>query len=254
MEFIIKSPKFGTHVALVDDQDYEVVKKYNWTLDKRDNGKNYARASIKSGVNNFTYIYLHRLIMGFPEGMQVDHKDNNGLNNCRQNLRTTPIVGSKNQFNMGKPKSNTSGYKGVHYLNQFGKYESSITVERKNIFLGYYDTALKAAYVYNHYSALYHGEFGCPNKFTLEEREKINRFIQDGFIIKPIRRLKQRGYRGVSKAMKPPIGRPFTTNVMVNKIKYNLGYFSTEIEAAKAYNEGLVKYGGDLRKLNKIPE
>lgn len=254
MEFVIKSPKFGQQIAIVDDDDYDKVKKYHWVLDKRDSGKMYARASIKAGVNDFKYIYLHRLIMGFPEQMQVDHKDNNGLNNLKQNLRITPVIGSKNQYNMSKPKSNTSGYKGVHYLKQFDKYESSITVEKKNVFLGYYDTALKAAYVYNHYCEVYHGDFGCPNKFTEEETLKIQEYLKSGFIIKPIRRLRQRGYRGVSKVMKPPVGRPYAAKIMVNKKIISLGYYKTDVEAARAYNEALIKYGCDLRKLNKIPE
>jgi hypothetical protein len=253
MNFIIKSPKYGEYTATVDDEDYELVSKYNWTLDKRKKGKCYGRASVKIGVNKFSYVYLHRLIMGFPENMQIDHKDNNGLNNVKSNLRLTPIIGSKNQFNMGKPSSNTSGFKGVHFIKALNKYEAYIGINSRRIFLGFYDHLLKAAFVYNEYCKLWHGEFGKLNEFTEQEISIIDEFVKDGFKPKEIRRLQGRGLRGVSRALKPPIGRPYTANVMVNKKKYNLGYFKTEVEAAKAYNEGLVKYGGDLRKLNKIP-
>lgn len=252
MELQIISPKYGTYRACIDDEDFDMISKYNWTLDKRNKSRFYARASVKIGVNKWTYVYLHRLIMGSPEGMQIDHKDNNGLNNTKNNLRLTPIIGGKNQFNMGKPSSNTSGFKGVHLVG-IDKYEAYITINSKRVFLGFYDHLLKAAYVYNEYCILWHGEFGRPNDFTKEEKGMIDEFINSGFKSKKIRRLLVRGLRGVGKAISAPIGRHFTANIMVNKIKYNLGYFPTDIGAAKAYNDALIKYGGDLRKLNKIP-
>lgn len=39
----------------------------------------------RRGKKNITY-YLHREIVDCPRGMQVDHKDNNPLNNHRENL------------------------------------------------------------------------------------------------------------------------------------------------------------------------
>lgn len=65
---------------------------------------------------NGTNYFLHRIVwavrnntLNIPE--DIDHKDNNGLNNKEDNLREA--THGQNQANRGKTKSNTSGFKGV---------------------------------------------------------------------------------------------------------------------------------------------
>jgi len=77
---------------MVDDQDAPLLAKYKWHVANcgmhHNMRKFYARSTgprpaLKSR-------YLHREIMGpLLPGQVVDHKDGNGLNCCRHNLRVT---------------------------------------------------------------------------------------------------------------------------------------------------------------------
>ncbi len=90
---------------LLNKYDYEKVSKYHWhTFEYR--GLWYATTSI-----NGKTVYMHRLIMDAPDGTYVDHKNRNGLDNRRRNLRVTNQ--STNIANAGMFSHNTSGYRGV---------------------------------------------------------------------------------------------------------------------------------------------
>lgn len=244
----IKSPKHGEIHIKVDDDDYDYLSQFHWTVTK--NKSFYAKRE-KWANNKPTKIYMHREIMGLPDGI-VDHKDCDTTNNQKSNLR---IVNSSNsQKNRRKQINSTCGHKGVSYYKAYNKYSANLGLDYKNIFGGYYDTIIEAALAYNQLAIKYYGEYANLNVFNEEEQCEVDILLKNGFEVKEGRRYEKKYPRGVSLAMKPPPGRPYTANVMVNKKRYNLGYFKTEIEAAMAYNEGLRKYGGDLRKLNKIPE
>ena len=68
-------------VALVDDEDYEWIKKLKLYAHKKKNEKWYIRATIRG--NKFM---LHRLILNAPKGVKVDHINGDGLDNRRCNL------------------------------------------------------------------------------------------------------------------------------------------------------------------------
>lgn len=244
---IIISPKHGKIEVRVDDEDYEKLNQYHWTVTK--NKSFYAKRE-QWANNKPTKIYMHREIMGFPDGI-VDHKDCDTLNNQKNNLRV--VNNSDSQKNRRKQINSIHGHKGVHYYKAYNKYSAQLGLDYKCIFGGYYDTVIEAALAYNQLAIKYYGEYAQLNEFTQREQEIVNVLINNGFKAKEGKKTNRRKYTGTSMAMNAPIGRPYTANVMVNKIKYNLGYFATEIDAAIAYNEGLIKYGGDLKKLNKIP-
>src|SRR5688572_14268873 len=73
------------YVALVDSGDVASVAPYRWHVDLRIRGGQpfgYA-ASIQGGRK----VYMHRLILGAPRGMDVDHENRDGLDNRRCNIR-----------------------------------------------------------------------------------------------------------------------------------------------------------------------
>ena len=74
-------------VALVDDEDFELVSRYKWhahRVTRRTLCDQYYVAHNPPGGRK---ILLHNLIMHPPPGMVVDHLNFDGLDNRRQNLR-----------------------------------------------------------------------------------------------------------------------------------------------------------------------
>ena len=95
---------------LVDKSDYEEVKKYYWGLNYH-HGNIYAEAQRGEAGKDKVIIKMHRLVMGFPEGSDIDHKNKNGLDNRKRNLKVTSK--QLNQTNKITLDSNNTGIIGV---------------------------------------------------------------------------------------------------------------------------------------------
>lgn len=145
-------------VALVDDKDFEKLNKHKWCLTKQGNVF-YAKRCTTRPVNKT--IYMHREIMGFPLGLGIDHKDTDGLNNQKSNLRICAHSG--NGCNRPKTKTNTSGYKGVYYFKRDNNFQAKIMLNKKSVHIGYFNNAREAAVAYDAVAAILHGEFARLN-------------------------------------------------------------------------------------------
>lgn len=86
-------------VARVSPEDFEVLSRYSWqTLKPNDRSKTvYAKALIKRG-GRYRTVLMHRLIMGEPKGLTVDHRDGNGLNNVRSNLSLCTLAENARRY------------------------------------------------------------------------------------------------------------------------------------------------------------
>lgn len=93
----------------------------------------------------------------WPDG-EVDHINGDRDDNRLANLRLA--THAENQKNYPKPRTNTSGVKGVHWSASRGKWIAKICVNYRRIFLGQFDDINEAAAAYAAASAQYHGEFG----------------------------------------------------------------------------------------------
>lgn len=142
--------------AKIDIADAELVGGFNWCADVSHKTV-YAIRKDYSGGKPKTII-MHRMLMGFPNGMDVDHKDCNGLNNIRSNLRRA--TKSQNRHNQKIRKSNSSGYKGVSWDNEAKKWRAQIKINRKVKNLGRYENPAEAHAAYCEASKKFHGEFG----------------------------------------------------------------------------------------------
>ena len=142
-------------VALVDDEDYELVSQYRWAADRRRKSW-YARTKI-----NRKPVYMHRLILGCVKGEQVDHANVDGLDNRRRNIRKCSH--GDNQHNQHLKKSNKSGYKGVFFIAKSGKYLAFIRYNHRRYHLGYFAKAEDAAAAYDVAARQLRGEFARPN-------------------------------------------------------------------------------------------
>lgn len=150
--------------AKVDDEDFEELNKFKWCAHQdKDKITWYAeRSQRKDGVTIF--FKMHRVIMNTPKGMLVDHKNNDGLDNTRENLRN--CTHSENSKNRRRNKKGSSKYLGVHFRLAHGKnpyYEAHIIANGKPTHIGGSVNEKVAAQMYNDAAIKYHGEFARLN-------------------------------------------------------------------------------------------
>ena len=91
--------------ALVDAEDYYRLAKYNWCASKAVGNTSYA-----TGYRGGKTIKMHRLIMGAPDHLVVDHIDHNGLNNTKANLRLCTIAQNSQNRASNKDTSSALGF------------------------------------------------------------------------------------------------------------------------------------------------
>ncbi len=96
-----------------------------------------------------------------PIGMIIDHHDRNGFNNQRENLRLA--TRSQNSTNSKTKSNNISNFKGVHFDNRRGNYQSMIRVKGKLQHIGMFSKPEDAAYAFNICSKKIHKEFAYFN-------------------------------------------------------------------------------------------
>lgn len=132
-------------VALVSDQDYLKVAVYLWHAAKGKRTWYAVRGVRKAG--KMTRVYMHREICSAPRKIPVDHRDQNGLNNQRRNLRLA--TRSKNGQNVSKTSGRTSQFKGVWRSTRPQGFKAGIRVNRRLIHLGYFKSSKEAAKAYD---------------------------------------------------------------------------------------------------------
>lgn len=142
------------YTAIIDAADVPLADMWNWCAHVQA-GRVYAQRTDHSGPKK-RKVYLHRAIMGDPDGFDVDHRDGDGLNNRRSNLRKATT--SQNLRNQRIRSDNTSGLKCVSLSH--GKWRARITVNGKTKTIGRFPTPEAAYAAYCKASLQMHGEFG----------------------------------------------------------------------------------------------
>jgi hypothetical protein len=87
----------------------------------------------------------------------VSYIDGNSLNTRIENLRAA--TASQIRCNAKRGINNTSGFKGVGFNKQVGKYKAAIVKKKKFYHLGYFDTPKEAHKAYRKAAKKLHGEF-----------------------------------------------------------------------------------------------
>lgn len=148
-------------VALVDDDDYPTLAKHRWYA-ARSHKTFYAQ---RSGDNQYGIIRMHREILGLTaeDKTLVDHRDLNGLNNQRSNLRRC----STNQNVCNQPVRSGRKYKGITYEKDQNvghkRWRAQITVNGRTRKIGRFLTEHEAAMAYDRVAVKEFGEFARLN-------------------------------------------------------------------------------------------
>lgn len=141
-ELEVHSKKYGELKVLLDDNDYDKIRKdfnnMRWSVSKNRNNL-YVQKRVGKRI-----IYLHRYIMNFPDGV-VDHINHNTLDNRKENLR---VVSNADNIRNGTVRiNNKTGVNGVYFRKDRNKYIARIKVNYKSINLGSFDTLEEATKV-----------------------------------------------------------------------------------------------------------
>ena len=153
-------PTNANVLFMVDDEDYERVMQFRWYLHHR-----YPTRWEKEKE-----ISLHGFILDhYWKGSEyeVHHKDENPLNNQKNNLVILPF--SAHRSTVRARKDNEIGVKGVNkkYRNgRFIGYVAQIYSNKKKIHIGLFKTVEEAARAYDNEAKRLHGEHAFTNDLS----------------------------------------------------------------------------------------
>ena len=143
--------------AIIDPEDYERISEYEWHL--CENGNKGCYAVRLAGWEN---ISMHREIMNAGAGEIVDHRDRDGLNNTKENLRfVTRAENSRNCKKTSKPTS--SKYRGVSWYKRRKRWRVQIRYNGTRKHLGFFKNEEDAARAYDAAAKKHHGKFAGLN-------------------------------------------------------------------------------------------
>jgi hypothetical protein len=161
--------------ALVDADDYPAISAHTWHLKRKRNDphRRYAQRTISLGKGHNppkTARVMHRQIMGVTDPkVLVDHRNGDGLDNRRSNLRLTDARGNTTNVVSSKLRK-AGGYKGVSWNKGAGKWQVSIcggeprpNGKRKQLYLGLFTDPAAAARAYDAKAIEVFGEFAALN-------------------------------------------------------------------------------------------
>lgn len=143
-------------VFYIDNDDLQKALSYTWCV-KNKKSNDYRLVSLTDGKMKF----LHRIIMNVDNSkLLVDHINHNQYDNRKNNLRLCNI--KENCRNTSLSKNNTTGVNGVSQMKN-GKYRAYINVDKKQIYLGVFNTITEAKKARDDASVKYYGEFANLN-------------------------------------------------------------------------------------------
>lgn len=145
-------------IVLVDDADYSALIKYKWHATKCCESW-YARMSFTVRGTRIR-IYMHRLLLGLDDpNILCDHKNGDGLDNQRINLRSCSK--GENQRNKKQKRKSTHKYKGITKFRS--NWVAQLSYKNKRVHIGTFKSDIDAAKAYNAKALELFGEFAKIN-------------------------------------------------------------------------------------------
>ncbi len=164
-----KAIKHRGMFALVDDEDFEEIDRYNWCAQRSKTTKSYyaVRAICKKGHPQ-KLISMHRQIMGARKGEYVGHVSYDTLDNRRGNLRIATCA--QNQGKRAPLKGGTSRFKGVCWNKALKGWQAQLESYGRKMHLGIFKKEEDAARAYDAAALANSGEFAYLNFPKKEEK------------------------------------------------------------------------------------
>lgn len=205
-------------VAIVDHEDWALLSQYKWRVStaKRKDGSVRTYYAITRVDGRHTY--MHRLLMKPPDGLVVDHRDGNGLNNTKDNLRIAT---------RGENNSNKHTKLGVSWGKRDKKWKVQIKKNGKCVVYLQISNKQVALRTYVFYAQKYHGEYAfIPTEAAslppISEKEILFHRYTNNKI-----KTNTTGYVGVI----------YEENVFrVSIARVSLGSYDSDIWAARAFD------------------
>lgn len=145
--------------ALVDDADFESLSQFKWTATRAPKCKTFYAVRQIYVDGKRKQMRMHRQLL--PGARYIDHKDRNGLNNQRENLR--PCTQHQNLGN--SVWKNKHGFKGVRLdrRNKSNPWLAKIFNGTRTLHLGNFSKKEEAALAYDKKAMEFFGEFARLN-------------------------------------------------------------------------------------------
>lgn len=126
----------------VDKEDWILLSRHNWNI------VTIGNCLYCYTVLARTNVFMHQLVFGpTKRNTMIDHKDGNGLNNTKENLRE--VTNSINQQNRHWKPKGTSKYRGVFWASRNKRWQAQIKINGKTKYLGQFKEEVDAAKAYD---------------------------------------------------------------------------------------------------------
>ena len=231
------------YVVLLDEEDVDKISGYKWFLEPN----KYVSAHTKNSNGKDTTIKMARLITDAPKGMEVDHINHNPLDNRKANLRV--CTHADNMRNSWKKSKCYSKFKGISFKPKCKdlQWEVKFNHNSKTYSFGRYSSETIAAIVHDIKIKEYRGNWGRTNENVFGKFYSEDELCQALCEMNAqLNKQKSSKFKGVTKA-----GNKWAAKVRVNKRDFWLGRFNSEINAALAYDEFVIKTLQHSRKTNE---
>jgi hypothetical protein len=221
--------------ALVSDGDFDRLSKMKWHL-----AHGYAVHGIYTHGIGSRQKAMHHYVLPQKPGFVTDHIDRNPLNNQRENLRyATFAQNSRNSF---RQRNNSSGFKGVSWLERDKRWTVWIHIDGQNRYLGSFQDKYEAAYAYNRRAIEVYGDFSWLNSIP-------ESFVPSAGMTAKRRKDGRPGFRGVTTRNK---GRTWFVRTVWEKSPVSIGPFDSAVDAAYVFDQVALQLYGSKARLNLL--
>lgn len=172
----LKEIPVGPLFALVDEEDFEFLNQFTWSLIEWQ-GKQYAKRKQRLSDDKYPEygtISMHSMIL--KGAIEIDHMNGDGLDNRKENLRE--VTHKQNLQGQKVQRRSKSGYRGVSYFPNAGQWKrkkpwrARIKVDGNDRTIGYYETPEQAAEAWNKEAFLAWGKYASLNDMVPQTEER----------------------------------------------------------------------------------